>query len=151
MNSRTVTKLVVAACTAFIVAGSAGSAFAETPWETSHPWRDQVNDRLENQNRRIHQERREGELDHRQARQLHREDHLLQNFQRRVRRKYGLSPKALTCRSFFRYLRETILPARICAVGAKGKMDLSSPTYSPTPTALWWMGYLWQPPPLQMQ
>jgi hypothetical protein len=40
-------------------AGSAASN-AETRWERNHPRRDQVNDRLENQNQRINQEYREG-------------------------------------------------------------------------------------------
>ena len=40
----------------------------------SHPRRNQVNGRLANQNRRIHNEVREGEMNHKQARQLHGED-----------------------------------------------------------------------------
>jgi hypothetical protein len=52
----------------------AGSAFAETSWERIHPRRDQVNDRLANQSRRINQEYREGEISRGQARVLHRED-----------------------------------------------------------------------------
>jgi hypothetical protein len=52
----------------------AGSAFAETSWERNHPRRDQVNDRLANQSRRINQEYREGEISRGQARALHRED-----------------------------------------------------------------------------
>ena len=52
----------------------AGSAFAETSWERNHPRRDQVNDRLANQSRRINQEYREGEITRGQARALHRED-----------------------------------------------------------------------------
>ena len=40
----------------------AGSAFAETSWERNHPRRDQVNDRLANQSRRINHEYREGEI-----------------------------------------------------------------------------------------
>jgi hypothetical protein len=52
----------------------AGSAFAETLWERNHPRRDQVNDRLANQSRRINQEYREGEITRGQARALHRED-----------------------------------------------------------------------------
>ena len=52
----------------------AGSAFAETSWERNHPRRDQVNDRLHNQDRRINREYREGEISRGQARTLHRED-----------------------------------------------------------------------------
>ena len=52
----------------------AGSAFAETSWERNHPRRDQVNDRLHNQDRRINREYREGEISRGQARAFHRED-----------------------------------------------------------------------------
>jgi hypothetical protein len=51
-----------------------GSAYAETSWERNHPRRDQVNDRLANQSRRINHEYREGEITRGQARALHRED-----------------------------------------------------------------------------
>jgi hypothetical protein len=43
-------------------------------WASAHGRRDEVNDRLENQNRRINAEYREGEITRGQARQLHRED-----------------------------------------------------------------------------
>ncbi len=52
----------------------AGSALAETSWERNHPRRDQVNDRLQHQDRRINREYREGEISRGQARALHRED-----------------------------------------------------------------------------
>jgi hypothetical protein len=55
--------------------GSIGSAMAaEGKWAQHHPRRAQVNERLENQNRRIHEERREGEITKQQAAALHRED-----------------------------------------------------------------------------
>ena len=57
----------------FAVAASSG-AMAETKWERHHPRRDQVNDRLANQNRRVHEERREGELTGAQAASLHAQD-----------------------------------------------------------------------------
>ncbi len=50
------------------------TAKAETPWERRHPRRDQVNDRLENQNRRIRQEVKEGDLTQQQAAALHKDD-----------------------------------------------------------------------------
>jgi hypothetical protein len=61
---------------------SATSAFAETSWERNHPRRDQVNDRLENQDRRINHEFREGELAPWQARRLHQEDHTIRHEER---------------------------------------------------------------------
>jgi len=43
-------------------------------WGQNHPRREQVNDRLQNQNRRINREVREGEITKGEARQLHSED-----------------------------------------------------------------------------
>ena len=54
---------------AFIVT-SGSAAMADTRWERFHPRRDQVNDRLEHQNRRINHEYREGELNRWQVREL---------------------------------------------------------------------------------
>jgi hypothetical protein len=55
---------------------------AETKWEKNHPRRDQVNDRLHNQNKRIHQEVKEGDLTKAQASQLHKEDHQIRQEER---------------------------------------------------------------------
>ena len=52
---------------------TAGGAMAETAWEKTHPRRDEVNDRLEVQNARIHREVKEGELTKSQAAKLQRE------------------------------------------------------------------------------
>ena len=82
MLSLRLTKLAVAACVTVFLAGSVGSAFAETQWENNHPRRDQVNDRLQNQNRRINHELREGEISRGQARQLHREDRQIRREER---------------------------------------------------------------------
>ena len=68
---------------AMVMAGTlATRATAETAWERNHPRRDQVNDRLQNQNRRINQELREGEISKGQAKQLHREDHAIRQEER---------------------------------------------------------------------
>jgi hypothetical protein len=61
---------------------SATSALAETAWERHHPRRDQVNDRLENQDRRINHEYREGELTPVQAERLHQEDRTIRHEER---------------------------------------------------------------------
>ena len=67
----------------FAVLGSTVSAaFAETQWERNHPRRDQVNDRLSNQNRRINKELKEGEITKQQANQLHREDRAIRQDER---------------------------------------------------------------------
>jgi uncharacterized protein HemX len=62
--------------------GLAGSAMAETQWEKDHPRRDQVNDRLQNQNKRINREVKEGELSKKQAAKLHRDDRQIRKEER---------------------------------------------------------------------
>jgi branched-chain amino acid transport system substrate-binding protein len=54
------TKAAVFAFAFAMVGTAATGAMAQTNWERDHPRRDQVNDRLQNQNRRINQEVREG-------------------------------------------------------------------------------------------
>ena len=54
--------------------GDAFVSSADANWRTSHPRRAEVNARLNNQARRIHQERKEGELTKGQAADLHAED-----------------------------------------------------------------------------
>ncbi|KGB90182.1 hypothetical protein DM81_1224 [Burkholderia multivorans] len=59
-----------------------GTAFADTPWQQAHPRREEVNQRLANQNRRIHREVREGEMSHAQAARLHRDDRRIRQEER---------------------------------------------------------------------
>jgi hypothetical protein len=66
----TLTKLALAGAAALTLIGAAGAASAETPWETHHPRQDQVLDRVHNQERRIAEERREGELSRWQAHRM---------------------------------------------------------------------------------
>ena len=54
--------------------GTAFVSSADANWRTNHPRRAEVNARLNNQARRIHQERKEGELSGAQAADLHAED-----------------------------------------------------------------------------
>ena len=75
-------KTVAFAISFAIVGTTVSAAFAETQWERSHPRRDQVNDRLANQNHRINRELKEGEITKQQARQLHREDHAIRQEER---------------------------------------------------------------------
>ncbi|MBS0220008.1 MAG: hypothetical protein JSR91_04620 [Proteobacteria bacterium] len=82
-------KAVTVVFASALVAGAAGNAFADTPWERHHPRREQVNDRLENQSRRINHEYRGGELTHRQAHQLHRDDRGIRYEERRMARLDG--------------------------------------------------------------
>ncbi|MFJ1208810.1 hypothetical protein [Burkholderia pyrrocinia] len=59
-----------------------GTAFADTPWQQAHPRREEINQRLANQNRRIHHEVKEGEMSHAQAARLHRDDRKIRREER---------------------------------------------------------------------
>ncbi len=73
--------VLIAVLTSFIAA-TATSAMAETKFEKHHPRRDQVNDRLKKQNRRIHHEVKEGDMTKQQAQQLHKDDHQIRQEER---------------------------------------------------------------------
>lgn len=51
-------------------------------WDKDHPRRAEVNERLENQNRRINQEVKEGEMSKAEAKKLHREDRQIRQEER---------------------------------------------------------------------
>ena len=77
--------LVIAATAALALPLCAPVAHAqqpETQWEKTHPRRDQVNDRLQNQNRRIKNEVKEGEISKQQASKLHKEDRQIRQEER---------------------------------------------------------------------
>jgi hypothetical protein len=64
------------------LAALAGTASAETTWQKNHPRRTQVNHRLANQNKRIHQDVKNGTLSKSQAANLHHEDHQVRQEER---------------------------------------------------------------------
>ena len=78
MNSFT-TKVLGAAV---ISVALAGAASADTAWQKNHPRREQVNNRLANQNRRIHQDVKNGTLTRSQAAALHTQDHQVRQEER---------------------------------------------------------------------
>ena len=65
------------------------SAMAETKFEQNHPRRDQVNDRLKNQDHRINHEVKEGEITKQQAHQMHKEDHHIRHEEQRMASQNG--------------------------------------------------------------
>jgi hypothetical protein len=71
-----------------VVTGTAGLANAET-WNQAHPRRAEVNARLNNQNHRINEERREGEINRGQARALHAQDRFIRREERFEARQNG--------------------------------------------------------------
>lgn len=79
----TVSSKLSMALLACIVAGLSASALADaSQWAKKHPRRAEVNARLANQNRRIHQEVKEGDLTRGQAAQLHRDDRQIRREER---------------------------------------------------------------------
>ncbi|HXZ17589.1 MAG TPA: hypothetical protein VEH77_16795 [Roseiarcus sp.] len=68
--------------------GLAGTASAET-WARAHPRRAEVNDRLANQNRRIHREVQEGEISGARAYALQSEDRTIRAEERFMASQHG--------------------------------------------------------------
>ena len=75
-------KVLTVALLSISLAGVASSALAETQWQKNHPRRDQVNDRLANQNKRIKNEVAEGEMSKAKAAKLHKEDRQIRREER---------------------------------------------------------------------
>jgi len=58
------------------------AASTDTAWQKNHPRREQVNNRLANQDKRIKTEVKQGELTKSQAAALHKEDHQIRTEER---------------------------------------------------------------------
>jgi len=69
--------------------GNTVITFAESDWAKDHPRRHQVNKRLNNQNKRINQEVKEGEITKAQAANLHKQDHMIRQEERDMARQNG--------------------------------------------------------------
>jgi hypothetical protein len=82
-------KLLIAAMGLTMAAGVAGVGSAETPWQPHHPRRYEVNHRLDRMDRRVREERREGELSRHEARYLHARFHHIRVEERRFARHDG--------------------------------------------------------------
>ena len=82
MSRRVTQGAITLALAGVFAVGIAGGAMADTPWQRTHPRREQVNNRLNRQNARIHHEVKEGELTHQQAYQLHEQDHQIRQEER---------------------------------------------------------------------
>lgn len=81
MNTRT-TKAIAATIVLSLFALGGNAMAHETKWEKNHPRRDQVNDRLANQNKRITDEVKEGDMTKGQAHKLRREDRQIRQEER---------------------------------------------------------------------
>ena len=67
-------KAILLTVLASMIGATSVSAIADTQWQKTHPAREQVNSRLKNQNKRIHEEVKKGEISKQQAQQLHQQD-----------------------------------------------------------------------------
>jgi hypothetical protein len=81
-SMNTSVKIAALAMGLAVVLAGATSASADTPWQSHHPRREEVNTRLLRQNHRITVERREGELTRRQAHELRTDDRGVRNQER---------------------------------------------------------------------
>ncbi len=75
-------RMLTLAVAAIALTSLATASFADDQWQKDHPRRTEVNKRLANQNRRINQERKSGQITRAQAHQLHSEDHALRGEER---------------------------------------------------------------------
>ncbi|HUN74199.1 MAG TPA: hypothetical protein VMU40_06755 [Steroidobacteraceae bacterium] len=75
-------RILTLAAASVALSGLTTAALAQTQWQKDHPRRTEVNGRLANQNRRINQERRSGQITKAQAHQLHSEDHAMRREER---------------------------------------------------------------------
>ena len=80
---KSIRSMLTVAAVSVALGGFAANAMADdTQWQKDHPRREQVNNRLANQNKRIHQERKEGEITKAQAAKLHSEDRAIRKEER---------------------------------------------------------------------
>lgn len=88
MNRTTRSSMLFAA--ALMLAGTAGGSFAEEgKFDQTHPRRAEVNHRLDNQDRRIHNEAREGDMSKGKAARMHKEDRHIRHEERAMASKDG--------------------------------------------------------------
>lgn len=84
---RNLLSLLVVSAMASVVVGNAFAADGQ--WAKEHPRRAEVNGRLANQNRRINQEVKEGEISGKQAAALHKEDRQIRREERTMASQNG--------------------------------------------------------------
>jgi hypothetical protein len=82
-------KSMVLAFAVALIGSTAASAADQTQWQKDHPRRAEVNQRLANQNKRINQEVKEGEITKGQAAKLHKEDKQIRQEERAMASQNG--------------------------------------------------------------
>jgi hypothetical protein len=69
--------------------GNTANVFAESNWAKEHPRRKEVNNRLNNQNRRINKKVSEGKMSKGEAKKLHQEDRNIRQEERDMAKQNG--------------------------------------------------------------
>ena len=87
--SKSIRAALAALAATVALAGLATPAMADTSWQAHHPRRVEVNSRLNNQNARIHQQVKAGEMSRARAARLHAADHRIRNQERRMAARHG--------------------------------------------------------------
>ena len=83
------TKFLSVATLALAFGSFAGTASADTTWQKNHPRREEVNNRLANQNKRINHEVKEGDMTKAQANSLHKDDRQVRQEERAMASQNG--------------------------------------------------------------
>jgi hypothetical protein len=85
-----ISRTIITVLLGSFVAVTATSALAEeSKWDKKHPRREEVNRRLNNQDRRINKEVKEGEISKQQAAKLHKEDRQIRHEERAMASQNG--------------------------------------------------------------
>jgi hypothetical protein len=82
MNAAISKTTLMLSLSALLIGASAMARADETKFDKDHPRRAEVNGRLANQDKRIHQEVKEGEMSKAKAAKLHKEDHQIRQEER---------------------------------------------------------------------
>ena len=88
-NRKTVNFMALVALSATLVTAGTASFAADGQWAKNHPRREQVNERLANQNKRIKDEVKEGDMTKTQAAALHKEDRQIRQEERSMASQNG--------------------------------------------------------------
>jgi len=82
-------KVLTVTAVTLSLAGVTTTALADTQWQKNHPRREQVNNRLANQNQRIHNQVKAGDLTKGQAARLHKDDRQIRKEERMMASQNG--------------------------------------------------------------
>ena len=83
------TALLVTVIVSIFLYGGMIPVYAESDWAKDHPRRSQVNKRLKNQNHRINEKVKNGEMTKTEAKKLHREDRNIRQEERLMAKQNG--------------------------------------------------------------